>query len=378
MSDELERFLALFHEVWSYGVAGINIGEIITALLIFSFFMLLRGFITSMILNRFAKLASKTKTNLDDTLVAAVRTPLQLLPVVLGIFLATSVLTLEGDTADFVANIDRSLIAIAIFWALFNASAPVADLLRTQERFLTPEILSWLARIVRFGFLVIGGAAVLEIWGIAVGPLVAGLGLFGVAVALGAQDLFKNLIAGLFVIGERRFHTGDWIMVDGVVEGTVENIGFRTTTIRRFDKAPVYVPNADLSNHPVTNFSRMTSRRIRWAIGVRYDTSADQLRAIRQQIADFIEQDTRFVRPENTTTFVRLDAFGASSIDIHLYCFTITTNWLDWLEVKEDLLLAIKDIVERNGSDFAFPSRSIYIENAGETAKNPIPHTSLS
>src|SRR5690606_7241278 len=141
------------------------------------------------------------------------------------------------------------------------------------EKMFSAPMVSWLRKGLKFLILFVGIAAILEIWGIKVAPILAGFGLFGVAVALGAQDMFKNLIAGLTVIAEKRFHPGDWILVDGVVEGTVEDIGFRSTQVRRFDKAPVHVPNAKLADSAVTNFSSMTHRRIYWKIGVTYDTS---------------------------------------------------------------------------------------------------------
>ena len=224
-------------------------------------------------------------------------------------------------------------------------------------------MIEWSIKALKLIVALLGGATILEIWGIEVMPLIAGLGLFGVAVALGAQDLFKNLIAGLFVIGERRFHKGDWIKVEGIVEGTVEQIGFRTTKVRRFDKAPVYVPNSSLSDNAVTNFSEMTYRRIKWMIGLEYSTSVDQLRQIRGAIEAHIHSNEAFVKPEEVATFVRVDQFSESSIDILIYCFTRTTDWGEWLEIKEGLAQTVKQIVEDAGAGFAFPSRSIYIEN---------------
>jgi len=207
-----------------------------------------------------------------------------------------------------------------------------------------------------------------------VGPILAGLGLFGVAVALGAQDLFKNLIAGILIIAERRFNKGDWIRVDGVVEGTVEKIGFRSTMVRRFDKAPVYVPNASLSDNAVTNFTAMTHRRIYWHIGVEYRTTLEQLKTIRDKIEAYILDSQEFARPEDVATFVRIDRFSESSIDIMLYCFTNTTVWGEWLEIKERLAYAIKEIVEDAGAGFAFPSRSLYVETVpGETPELFVP-----
>ena len=260
----------------------------------------------------------------------------------------------------------------AIFWALYRAVTPVGGLLEHAGGFLTDAMVSWIVKAAKAGFFLLGAAAILETWGVHVAPLIAGLGLFGVALALGAQDLFKNLIAGLFIIGERRFHRGDWILVDGVVEGTVEYIGFRTTEIRRFDKALVYVPNSKLSDNAVTNFSRMTHRRIKWLIGLEYRTTAAQLQQIRDGIETFIVEDPAFAKPDEVSTFVRIDSFAASSIDVFLYCFTRTTNWGEWLAVKERLALNIKQIVEDAGAGFAFPSQSVYVE-ALPDAPEPFP-----
>jgi MscS family membrane protein len=183
--------------------------------------------------------------------------------------------------------------------------------------------------------------------------------------------LFKNLIAGMLILIERRFSHGDWILVDGVVEGLVENFGFRSTLVRRFDKAPVFVPNAMLSDNPVVNFSRMTYRRIFWKIGVLYGTSVDQLREIRDRIEQYVVESDDFADPSSeVATFVRVDSFNDSSIDIMLYCFTKTKVWGEWLEIKERLAFHVKDVVEEAGSGFAFPSRSLYIETpAGEIAE---------
>lgn len=361
-SSDWQDFLTLVKEVWENGVYGIDVGQIVVSVSIFFFFLFARNLFTAIVVNRIKKWASKTKTTLDDTVLEAVEQPLRFVPVVMGVFFATAYMDFDDQAAQIVSNLNRSLIAFVIFWSLYNAAGPVSELLERADRFLTSSMIQWLAKAIKMAFALIGGAAILEIWGIEVGPLIAGLGLFGVAVALGAQDLFKNLIAGLFVIGERRFHPGDWVLVDGIVEGTVEHIGFRTTTIRRFDKAPVYVPNAKLSDNAVTNFSRMTYRRIKWMIGLEYRTTAAQLNQVRDAIEAYLAQSTDFVQPDETSTFVRIDQFSASSIDILLYCFTRTTDWLEWLAIKERLLLRIKEIVEEAETGFAFPSQSLYLE----------------
>lgn len=367
---ELGRFWALVLDVWRDGIYGMDIGKIILAFGIFLIFFSIRVLLTRFIIARIKNLASKTKTTLDDILVDAITPPIRFAPLVLGFFLATSILNLNESVSQFTSNMSKSLITYTIFWALYRGARPIGDAVERSANFLTHEMALWLSKFLQFSVALIGGAAILEIWGIAVGPLIAGLGLFGVAVALGAQDLFKNIIAGLFIIGEKRFHIKDWIQVEGIVEGDVEHIGFRTTTVRRFDKSPVYVPNSYLADNAVTNFSRMTFRRIRWTIGVRYDSKANQLKQVRDNIEAYLTEDNRYVKPTEAATFVRIDSFGASSIDISLYCFTRTTNWLAWMEVKEDLVLKVKEIVEEAGTDFAFPSRSLYIEQQDQTSQN--------
>ncbi len=357
-----EEFWELVVKVWQEGVFGINIAHIVLALAILMVFMLLRNLFTRFILEALKRGASRTKTDLDDRILAALNDPIRFIPVVMGVFFATSVLNVEEGTRAFFYNLNRSLVAFTIFWMFYCVTSPIGHVLMRAKGVLTRAMVDWIVKTARIAFVLLGAATILELWGIAVGPIIAGLGLFGVAVALGAQDLFKNLIAGLFVIGERRFNAGDWVQVEGVVEGTVQQIGFRTTTVRRFDRAPVYVPNARLADNAVTNFSRMTHRRILWMIGVEYRTSMEQLRTIRDEIERYILEHDEFAKPEEVPTFVRIDSFNDSSIDIMVYCFTNTIVWGDWLEIKERLAYRIKEIVEGAGTSFAFPSRSLYLE----------------
>ncbi|MEM6681335.1 MAG: mechanosensitive ion channel family protein [Pseudomonadota bacterium] len=366
--QDLAEFWALVVTVWYQGFAGVNIGDLIVAAGVILLGLLLRKLFARLISKRLLKMAQKSRFEFDDLFVTALEPPLAFIPVVIAIFFVTQYLPLKGLAVEIANDIDKSLIAFTLFWLLYSATRPLSQGVLKPGKILTPEMVNWLGRSLKIIFILLGAAVILEIWGIKVAPLLAGLGLFGVAVALGAQDLFKNLIAGLFLIAERRFHSGDWIKVDGLVEGTVEEIGFRTTTIRRFDKAPVYVPNAQLSDSAVTNFSEMTQRRIYWKLGVTYSTTAAQLKTICDGIQSRVENDDAFAGPPVVPLFVRVDAFNASSIDIMLYCFTKTTNWGEWLALKEQLALDIKAIVEGAGTSFAFPSTSIYLESLADPA----------
>jgi MscS family membrane protein len=370
---DLKAFWALVVDVWQHGVFGIDVGQILIALGILLLFVFMRKLMAHFVINRLKVYTARTKTEIDDEVLDALERPLSFIPVVIGVFISSQYLAPEGYAANFIANVNRSLVAYALFWALFRLVEPFSYVVGNLQTIFTESMLNWLIRALKIAFVLLGGATILEIWGIAVGPLIAGLGLFGVAVALGAQDLFKNLIAGVFILGERRFQPGQWIRVDGVVEGTVVNIGFRTTIVRRFDRAPEYVPNSRLADNVVTNFTEMSHRRIYWTIGLEYRTTLDQLRRIRDEIEAYITDSDEFADASEVPTFVRIDSFNASSIDIMIYCFTKTTVWGEWLEIKERLACKIKEIVEGADAGFAFPSQSIYVETWPEVEGKPEP-----
>ncbi|MCW9033100.1 MAG: mechanosensitive ion channel family protein [Rhodospirillales bacterium] len=365
---KLDEFWQLVLEVWSDGLYGIDVGQIIIALSILIISLVMRRLFSRLVLVRLEAAAAKTETLVDDKAFEALEKPLRLIPVVLGVFFATEYLELDGGFDELATNFIRSLIAFVIFWSIYRLVEPLSYLISQFEQKLSHAMVVWMLKAIKTLIIFIGAAAILEIWGIEVGPILAGFGLFGVAVALGAQDLFKNLISGILIIAEKRYNIGDWVLVDGVVEGTVEQIGFRSTVVRRFDKAPVYVPNTRLSDSAVTNFSKMTHRRIKWMIGIEYNATIDQLRQIRDQIEAYVLENKDFASPSDVATFVRIDRFSDSSIDILLYCFTNTTNWGEWLKIKEELACKIKDIVEGAGTGFAFPSRTVYLETTPSEA----------
>lgn len=366
LTNTLQNFWAVVQSVWQEGVLGRSLTEAFIALAIFLVFFVLRGLFRKFVIRLIERWATKTTNTFDDQLSKALSGPLQLLFTALGLFFAFQSVQFEGDLETLTDNIVRTVITVAIFWALYNMIKPLSGMLRRLEGLLTGEMLTWLITGIRWGVLFLGAATVLQLWGIQVAPILAGLGLFGVAVALGAQDLFRNLIGGLCVLIEKRFKIGDWILVEGVVQGTVEHIGFRSTKIRRFDLSPVFVPNQKLSDNAVTNFSRMTYRRIFWSISLEYRITLDQLKAIRDKIEKYLLTNDAFVNPPAASMFVRIDAFNASSIDLMLYTFTHTTVWGEWLAHKEELAYEIKSIVEGEGANFAFPSQSLYIEQQPE------------
>jgi MscS family membrane protein len=280
-----------------------------------------------------------------------------MVPVIIGVYAAMQMVELAEETRLIGDQVLSSLIALSIFWALSRAIGAFAYLLGGYR-----DSLSWIVKTLQIVFMAMGIAAVLQIWGIPILPVLGGLGVFGVAVAFGAQDLVKNLLSGVFILVEKRFHPGEWIKVDGVVEGTVESLGFRSVTVRQFDKAPVYVPNAVFADAAIINYSRMSHRRIKWVIGVEYRSTVEQLKYIRDEIEAYLWTGEDFAKPPEATLLVYVDSFNESSIDLLVYCFTKTTKWDEWLEAKEKLAYRIMEIVKAAGTDFAFPSRTLYMQ----------------
>ena len=354
------NFKDLFLSVWNRGILGIDIFEILIGLGIFLIFLIFRGLISKLIIKKLEIISQRTSNKLDDTFVRAMVGPARFLPVVLGFFIASYYMSFSDDTRSFVDNINRTLITILLFWIIHQIIEPISYILSGLGKILTRELIGWIIKSLKILIFILGAAAVLELWGIKIGPIIAGLGLFGVAVALGAQDLFKNLISGILVLVEKRFKMGDWILVEGIIEGIVEKIGFRSTTIRKFDKSLAIIPNFQFAENAVINVSQTTNWIISWIINLQYDTTVDQLKKIRDEIEGYIKTHEDF----NTELgyAVRIDKFAESSIDMYVRCFTKTDEWEKWLSVKERLAIQIKQIVEKNGAAFAFPSQSIYVE----------------
>ncbi|WP_306017184.1 mechanosensitive ion channel family protein [Oceanicaulis sp. MMSF_3324] len=372
VQTSIADLLAIVQTVWDTSFLGLSVGAGLAALGIILIAFVFRGLFSAVIVHRVRKAAESTQSELDDKLLDALYGPIKMIPVIIGVYISVNILGLRGENAAISGDsIVQTLVIIALFWGLRNAVDPVAHLFKPLRRALNPVMIDWLAKALKILFIIIGAAAVLSAWGIPVAPVIGGLGLLGVAVGLGAQDLFKNLIAGILILTEKRFVPGEWIKVDGIVEGDVEQINFRSTLVRRFDKSPVYVPNSFLSDQAVTNFQRMTHRRIKWAIGVEYKTTTEQLGYIRDKTLDWVMNHPEFAKPPEVPTFMRVDSFGPSSIDFILYCFTNTTNWGEWLRIKEELALALKEIVEESGTAFAFPSTSIYMDDGAEVFVPP-------
>jgi len=358
----MENFKNLVIDVWNSGFLGIDLGSIILSLAVLLLAFLLRGFTISVILNIFRQLADRTESKIDDEILDALKKPIGLVPITIALYICTLILPLSGLMGDIATNLVKSFVVFTIFSVLANSIKPIFEALSTKS-WLTESMQMWLERGSKFIVWVIGFAIILDIFGIQIGPLVAGLGLFSVAVALGAQDFFKNLISGILIIGENRFQPGDRIEASGQIHGIVESIGFRSTVIRTFDTAPMAIPNKDLSDVKVVNHGEMINRRINWKINLIYSTSVEQLESIRNQIKEYIIDSNDFATDGDLDPVVRVVELGGRSIDMMIVAYADPMGFAAFNKVKENLIFNIMKIVKNNKSEFAYPSTSLYVES---------------
>jgi len=358
----MEGLIQIINNVWTQGFLGIGITEIIISFLIFIVGAISRAFFVGRVLKWLESITAKTDSEIDDVLLQSFRKPLGFIPITLALYCIAVYLPLSGVADLFATNIIKALIAFTIFSTLANSISPIFNAF-TSTAVLTKSMTVWLERAARIIIWIIGIGVIFDIFGIQIGPLVAGLGLFSVAVALGAQDLFKNLISGLLIIGENRFQPGDRIEVTGQLHGIVEDIGFRSTLIRMFDTAPMLVPNKDLSDVMVINHGKMKFRRVSWTLNLVYSTTQEQLAKICDDISEYINHSDQFANNPDQESFARTEELGASSIDIRVLCFTDPIGLTDFSKIRQNLIFEIIKIVRFNGSEFAYPSSSLYIEN---------------
>jgi len=359
----MEGLIEIITNVWNEGFLGIGITEIIVSLLIFIAGAISRAFFVGRVLKWLENLTSQTDSEIDDVLLKSLKKPLGYIPMTIALYCVAVYLPLTGMADTFATNLIEAMIAFTIFSAFANSVAPIFQAF-TSRAILTRSMTMWLERAARIIIWIIGLGIILDIFGIQIGPLVAGLGLFSVAVALGAQDLFKNLISGLLIIGENRFQPGDRIEVPGSLHGMVEDIGFRSTLVRMFDTAPMLVPNKDLSDVKVINHGNMVFRRISWHLNLIYSTTQEQLAKICDDITTYIDSSDDFTENPEQESFARTEELASSSIDIRVLCYTDPVGLTDFSKIKQNLIFEIIKIVRSNGSEFAYPSTSVYVEDS--------------
>jgi len=336
--------------------------KIALAIFIFLFFLFLRKVFTLTLLKTLKKITEKTKTSLDDKVFSIIKGPLRFSFIIAGFYFFAVILDIDNA---LVYHIIKTLITFVIFWILYELVVVFDSYIyHFSKKFgqeLYKEIGNFFIKTIKIFIVAVGLVAILQDWGINVSAFIASLGIGGLAFALAAKDTAANLFGGLTILADQSLKIGDWIKV-GSVEGTVEDIGLRTTKVRTFEKSLI------IANSPIENFSRRGQRRIKLRIGLTYDTPGDTIQKIVQEITKLLHTHPDIAQDQSI--LVRFDEFGDSALGIFIYAFVNSAVWAKYLEVKEDVYLKIMQIVENNGSSFAFPSQSLYIEKINNKEEN--------
>ena len=310
--------------------------------------------------------AEKTQSQWDDTFFAALQGPARTLVWVVGLTLALERASVGLDIEAIFAPLRSALVIATLTWALIRFVDRVQRRMmhdpKTDDLDLTT--VEAIGRLIRITVLITSGLIILQTLGFSVSGVLAFGGLGGIAVGFAAKDLLSNFFGGLMIFLDRPFGVGDWIRSpDRDIEGTVESLGWRLTTIRTFDKRPLYVPNATFLSIAVENPSRMSHRRIYETIGVRYD-DADQVQVVVERVKKMLEQHPDI--DSSQTLMVNFNQFGPSSLDFFIYCFTNTTVWTEYHMVKEDVLLKTYDLITELGAEVAFPTQTLHLQVESE------------
>lgn len=335
---------------------------------------LLLDFLQRRLMKRLGALVEVSENRWDNALFDAAVRPLSILIWLIGISLAAELVPVFDDSGQLgdglVQKIRQVGMVFAMTWFLVSFIKNIEDNIiakaRKENHPVDQTTVHALGRVLRITVVVTASLVALDTLGFNIAGLMAAGGIGGFAIGFAAKDILANFFGGVTVFIDRPFGIGDWIVLgEKNIEGTVEDIGWRQTTIRKFDKRPVYVPNAIFTTASVENPSRMTHRRIRETIGLRYDDIAcmDTITAqVKEMLVAHPEID------ESQTTMVNFDMFGPSSLDFFIYCMTHTVNWQKFHAVKQDVLLKICDIIEQNGAGIAFPTRTLHLQSEPQLA----------
>ncbi len=361
-------------ELYQETFFGISLGRYAAAFAILLVALMLKKVLAHLFSKVIFPFAAKTETRYDDLFLAGLQKPLELLVVIIGLFIGVQVLQLPVKPVDlrhFAHAVLKVMVTFDIAWMLFNTvfllEVYLGQWVGRTESTLDDHLLPFIRKSLRVFIVFIAALMTIQNLGYSISGLLASLGIGGLAVALAAKDTLANFFGSLMIILDRPFHIGDWIKA-GDLEGTVEEVGFRSTKVRTFAKTLISVPNSVITNMAVDNFSRMPRRRIKLSVGVTYATTPAQMREAVEKIRALLGSHPAI---DQEFWLVNFTDFGASSLDIMVYCFTLTTVWGEYLEARQDVCLKIMDILEGMGMEIAFPSRTVYLQGTDtEPAKN--------
>ncbi|WP_417317581.1 mechanosensitive ion channel family protein [Emcibacter sp.] len=308
-------------------------------------------------------IAARTSTTFDNDVIDRILRPLELIAAISFITIAMPYLPLDEDVRSFLYQVEKTLYILAFLWLIFRIIDVVSERkvrqLSEGGKSSAASVLPLLRRTVKVVLFAIILLFFMQNFGIDIGALLAGLGIGGLVIALAGQKTIENLFGGVVLVLDQPIQVGDYCRVGTDLVGTVEDIGLRSTRIRTLDRTVITMPNADFSQMKIENYGKRDRIRLYTTIGVRYETTPDQMRYLLVELRKMLHAHPKLDREPLR---VRFSEFAAYSLNIEIMAYALTQHWAEYVAVREDIYLRILEIVNNSGTGFAFPSQTLYME----------------
>ena len=354
-------------------IIGISLWQFLAAFLIILAGLIIKRILINIIEKRITEFVEKTEAEWDDLLFKAITKPVNAFIMIGAIHVAVFflVFNLENFPTAFIGKSYTVLLGIILIWGVYRlvdvAAHYLDELVANKDEGLRGQFVPLIKKALRILVIIVGGLTVLATIGVNITGLAALLSVGALAFSMGAKDSVANLVGTVNILSDRPYKVGDWITVGSSIDGDVEEIGFRSTKIRMFDKTLMTVPNGTLATETIKNWSRMPKRRIKMTIGLTYDATPKQMREALKRIETILKEDEGV---DQDYMLVKFTDFGPSSLDVFLYYFSKSTVWKEYLETRERVNLKIMECLEEMKLEFAFPTQTMHRKGDGlETLK---------
>lgn len=345
-----------FFEIWKSIAIGVGI---------FVLLMFLKSIFTKYIIKILDSIFKALKIKSARKILIAFEQPIKMAFIVIGVYIFLSILnsSMELNINSIINKLLGTSIIVLFTSGLINITNSSDELLfRATDKYdikVNTVLIPMMARGIKYLIIAFAIIQIANIWGLDVNAFITGIGLGGIVIALAAKDFAANMMSGVIIFMDSPFTIGDWVKCKDI-EGIVEDISFRSTRIRTFDKVLITVPNSLLINDPISNFNKRELRRVTMDIGVTYDTSIEKLQKCVCSIRDMLKNHKGV---DNGSINVSFSTFNESSLDISMYFFINETGFNEYTEIKEEINYNIMKILSDEEVSIAFPTTSVYIEN---------------
>lgn len=320
---------------------------------------LFRKPLASFVMSSVNKLMTRLSVGLPDHALNELKKTVSVLLVTGSLFIAAEIVQLPVFADGFVRKILASIAIIAVFSGWYNLCGPMISLISGEGLIELKVGTSWMERVSRFAVVLFGFSALLTVWEVDISGAMTGVGVLGAGVAIATQDLIRNLVAGMYNQSEKRFSVGDVVEIEDAFIGTVEQIDLRSTLLRGFDQIPRYIPNSQLANAVVLNYTQLLKRRVKMTIPFVMSCTAEQMEQVLAALRDHLYNSGDFDTDDGAPLYVCIEGMSDSAILVMFYARTPTADYNYYLEVTERLTLKVLEISREYGAALAYPTQSL-------------------